>query len=540
MASARAAWMVAICLAPAGIAAAQDMELTLEETGQAPAAPVDDRPPSDAMANALRLYQRERYLEGAVQLSRVVSGESDDSLANVHKAQFFLAKALFHLRFHRGALALFEEIAQAGPSHAYFEQALPWLAQLATQLPEPAGIVELVGRYPPAMVDALDRQETRAVHDHLLYLSGRHAYAEGALDDAIARFDRVSEGSSHYVAARMFAGVTHVRMRHARPAIAAFRAVLDAPDLTPSGRNLAWLSLARVYYTAANRTDELGDRTLDPALLENALAAWDRVEPTSEHWLDARFEQSWGLYLANQESRAMGNVFALLSPYFEDAYYPEAFVIKAVVFFSACQTENAEAMIHEFHRRYDPVREELASTLAGLPDHDALYRFLADVRRDPARLPPRIRGIVSSALSDRTLLRHLEYVRVLDDELARLEASPEPIRASPLGDRMRADLGVTRAFAVDRGGDLVRARFDRLLTELDELMSQMDTVEVEMLRVRREGLTEEQRAEAERIRAAGGLRVEVDEEHQVWPFDGEYWRDELPFYRQQVSPICTR
>jgi hypothetical protein len=34
--------------------------------------------------------------------------------------------------------------------------------------------------------------------------------------------------------------------------------------------------------------------------------------------------------------------------------------------------------------------------------------------------------------------------------------------------------------------------------------------------------------------------VEVDGEHQVWPFDGEYWRDELGFYRQQVTSQCGR
>jgi len=39
---------------------------------------------------------------------------------------------------------------------------------------------------------------------------------------------------------------------------------------------------------------------------------------------------------------------------------------------------------------------------------------------------------------------------------------------------------------------------------------------------------------------SAGLNVEVDEEHQLWPFNGEYWRDELPFYRQQVTSRCGR
>ena len=29
--------------------------------------------------------------------------------------------------------------------------------------------------------------------------------------------------------------------------------------------------------------------------------------------------------------------------------------------------------------------------------------------------------------------------------------------------------------------------------------------------------------------------VKPDEEHVIWPFDGEYWRDELGFYRQTIT-----
>jgi len=34
--------------------------------------------------------------------------------------------------------------------------------------------------------------------------------------------------------------------------------------------------------------------------------------------------------------------------------------------------------------------------------------------------------------------------------------------------------------------------------------------------------------------------VKPDEEHVIWPFNGEYWRDELGFYRQTITSKCTR
>ena len=62
--------------------------------------------------------------------------------------------------------------------------------------------------------------------------------------------------------------------------------------------------------------------------------------------------------IADEYARAMGNIHTLFSPYFDDAYYPEALVLKAVVFFSACQVDNASAMVSQFHERYDPVAQE--------------------------------------------------------------------------------------------------------------------------------------------------------------------------------------
>ncbi len=541
------AWACACAVLAAGSVRAQDMVFTVEETGQPPAPPAEG-PPSEALANALRLYQQERYLESAVQLQRVVEGETSDAPANVQKAQFFLAKALFHLRFYQASLAIFDEVTQEGAAHTYFDPSLQWLAQLATQLPEPAGIIERVGRYGPEQLRTFDTPETAALYDQLRYLMGRHRYAQGEMEAAVELFRAVRPESEHYVEARFFEGVVHVRMRRAQPAIASYRAIVEAIDRgTARGvtdpqrmRDLAWLSLARIYYTAANRTDDEGNRQVDGRLLGNAVEAWNRIGTGSEYWLDALFEESWAFFLADEYARAMGNIHTLFSPYFEDAYYPEALVLKAVMFFSACQIDNADAIIAQFHERYDPVQSELSATLARFEDNEQFYDFLRRVRSGEAELSPRIRGIVSSALGDRTLLRHLEYVRVLDAEQARLDAAPDAFRSSSLGARVLQDIAVARSFAVDQTGVLARGRYARLIDELNELMNQIDTVEIEVTRYRREDVLSAEGRAAQPPPNARGLVVEVDEEHQIWPFNGEYWRDELGTYRQQVTSRCGR
>lgn len=528
---------------------AQDMVFSEEETG-APAAPPAEGPPSEALANALRLYGAEppRFQEAAVQFERVVSGETDDAPANFQKAQFFLGKSLYHLRFYTSALAIFDEISSQGEAHLYFGQTLSWLAQLASRLPESAGIVEFVGRYGVEQLEEFNTEDQRDLYQQLLFLMGRNKYDQQEFEQAVSLFERVDRQSEHYVDARFFTGISYVRLRRAAPAVEAFRAIISALDSGARGvedptrmRNLAWISLARVYYAAANRTDEAtGEVTFDGRILGNAVDAWNHVGQESEYWLDAMFESSWALFLADEYSRAMGNIHALFSPYFERAYYPEAIVLKAVVFFTACQYDNSLAMITQFHERFDPIASELNSTLEQFQDNTQFFDFLQRVRQGQASLSPRVRGIVSTALSDRTLLRYIDWVRLLDEESERLTQAPAEFRNSSLGARIEQDILLKRSYAIDETGNLARGRYNRLIDELNELANQVDTVELEVLSAIRGGVVSEEQGQTMERRRTGGFNVVVDEEHQLWPFNGEYWRDELGYYRQQVTSRCGR
>src|SRR5436190_11762648 len=170
-----ASWISAIACALAATSAtthAQDMQFGLQETAPAgaPAAPPAEGPPSEALANALRLYQQEQYPEASVQFQRVVEGETQDAPANVQKAQFFLGKSLYHQRYYQSALAVFDEISEQGRNNLFFDQTLQWLAQLGSQLPEPAGIIDKIGRFGVDQLEQFNNANNADLYNQLLYL----------------------------------------------------------------------------------------------------------------------------------------------------------------------------------------------------------------------------------------------------------------------------------------------------------------------------------------------------------------------------------
>jgi len=537
----------------ASVACAQDMQFGLEETGAkdaaaAPAGPPAEGPPSEALANALRLYTQERYEEASVQFQRVVEGETQDAPANVQKAQFFLGKSLYHLHYYQSALAVFDEISEMGKGHLFFDQTLQWLAQLASQLPEPAGIIDKIGRFGVDQLEQFNTADNADLYNQLLYLMGRSKYNQGEFAQGIELFQKVDRTNKWYVRARFFEGISYIRMRKAQPAATAFREIIEAVDEGDVDsaedpermKDLAWISLARIYYTAANRVGDDGSREVDGVLLGNAVEAWNKLEPESEYWLDALFEGSWAFFIADEYSRALGNVHTLFSPYFRESFYPEALVLKAVVFFTNCQMKNATAMVQLFHERYDPVKTKLDELLQKYQDNAAFFEFLKKVREGQANLPPEVRGIIGSALSDRAVLANLEYVALLEQEEKNLNKSAAQFKNSSLGARILQDILVAKSFAVDQAGEIAKARYNRLVDEMQDLSNQIDTVEIEVLNHERgqlaQGLQEQMTAASE---STGGA-VFVSSEHNVWPFNGEYWRDELGYYRQQVTYKCGR
>ncbi|MBL8943715.1 MAG: hypothetical protein JNK45_11225, partial [Myxococcales bacterium] len=192
----------------------------------APAAPTPAPPPApNAVAGSPNAqgeaqYKGEDYEAAAIQFYKVASGEVP---GDQPRAQFWLGKALYKLKFYSSSLAIFDEIVQAGPAHPFHKLTLPWLASLARELPEGAEVLQKIGRYKPT---DLEDEAFDDVRDELYYLLGRFYYEKGDLPQGIALLDQVPNNSDYYIPAQFFLGVAHTRNFAGEPAVGAFKNVL--------------------------------------------------------------------------------------------------------------------------------------------------------------------------------------------------------------------------------------------------------------------------------------------------------------------------
>ncbi len=504
---------------------------------------------TEQAAQAKRLFDGEKWGDASLALYRVYKGETGDDEGNKQLAQYHLAISLYRLKFYQAAYGIFSEIADK-PNHLKFNETLLWLAKLATDLPEPADIVERVGKYNDAAIEKFNNQNQRELYWQLNYLLGRYKYRNRQYEEALRLFSKVSRESKYYVRGQFFSGISNVQLRRSVPAVQSFQRIVGAIDEGEQNiededrmRDLAFLSMARTYYSASVRLDENNAPTIDTSKLSAAVKYWNKVDQGSEYWLDALFEESWAYFMAGDYAHALGNVHTIQSPYFPNSYYPEADVLKAVIYFANCQYDDAEIIVAKLQSKYQPIYDDLTKVLGRFKGDDAdepFYKFLKDVRDDKADLPPRIKIVVHNALSDRQLLRNLSYVQVLDDEGKRFAKAPGSFRDSPLGNDVKDSLQLARDIAVRNAGQLARERYQRNLDELNEHLRDSAKILIDINSAKRNQLDAAIAGSQVTSQESERNVVKPDEEHVIWPFDGEYWRDELGFYRQTITSKCGR
>jgi hypothetical protein len=526
-------------------------DIDLDEGEEKAAAEVSAGQMTEEAAAAKRLFDNQRWSEAALGMYRVVAGETGDDPGNQQLAVYYLAVSLYRLQFYQASYALFSLISMQ-KNHLKFTETLLWLAKLATQLPEPADIIERVGKYSDEQIARFNNEQQRDLYWQLNYMLGRYKYRNRQYEEAIRLFQKVDVDSEYYVQAQFFSGISYVQVRKSVPAVNAFQRVESAIEEGVEGvedenrlRDLAYLSMARTYYSSSIKLDvETNAPNVNESKLSAAVKYWNMIDEGSEYWLDALFEQSWAYFMAGDYPRALGNIHTIQAPYFPGSFYPEADILKAVIYFANCNYEAATTVVARFNKRYVPIKKELEKILqryAGENKEDAMYKFLLSVREGTADLDPTIKPIVENALGDRQLLRNIEYVRVLDEEMGRFGSAPARFRTSGLGQQVQEALKLARSIAVKNAGDMATGRYRRNLDELDEHLRNGEKILIDITAARRNLLDEKlQSGQVSKAESKIYGVVEPDEEHLIWPFDGEYWRDELGFYRQVVESACGR
>ncbi|HTE49807.1 MAG TPA: tetratricopeptide repeat protein [Kofleriaceae bacterium] len=496
--------------------------------------PPDNKPQSKTLSHGTSLYEKKDYKSASIELGKVLNKETGDSAANIQRAEFFMGKTLYQMGYYAASLAYFDRIVAKRTGHRYFGATLKWLAALSRALPETSGILEKIGTYDPKDLEQPIMDEVR---DELYYLLGRHYYRQGNFEQAITLFQAVKVESPFYVKAKFFEGVTYVRQYKGAPAVDAFKQILVIGQERPgyystedieTYNELADLQLARVFYSTQQ--------------YPTSIKYFEKLPQESPDWLESLFEASWAYFMRTNNSKALGNIHTLNAPYFENEFFPgmaESVLLKAVVYYKYCQYDNALESVAEYNQNYAPLREDLEQILAKYDDNAEFFEYVVKIKNGRAGLSERTQRVAASSLADRQLAKTFAWVDELDKELKMREQADAQWVNTRVAGEVEQELTVQKSLAQADAGKLARERIKRLADELRELSRDGRKIRIETLNNKAGQIDAQARGE----QISGDHRQEpivVDDEHFLWKFNGEYWKDELGYYRFKIRSRCPK
>ena len=283
------------------------------------------------------------------------------------------------------------------------------------------------------------------------------------------------------------------------------------------------MQLARIHYQ--NRQNRY------------AIFYYDKMPWGGESWLEGLWEASYAYYRVGDYEKTLGNLLTLQSPYFKDEYFPESYVLKAIVYYENCRYPEARLVLENLSTLYEPVYDELVR-ITGSPQPAAAYYDVVGLdHQGGSAVTRKIRKL---AFTDQNVRRLVQSVKEVEHEMdVGIGERERALRDAPLGKRLLQTLAAEKAALVEEAGARTRATLEYERDGLRTLLAQALRIQIEVSRKEREAL-EGSLAVGYQVEVVRDLKYSyaVSDEHLYWPYEGEFWRDELGTYSYTLTRGC--
>jgi hypothetical protein len=458
--------------------------------------------------NGVALYESGDHRGAAAKLWEYVSG--NEPVADQYEwAELYLAKSFRALGMRHAAVEYFYNVAKERKAPSLLPEALRALEEIGNEGPYDQDLVQLdllagteFGALPPDAKAFVEYTQGRIdLRDGRLPWADRHFQllaASGADDARVARYALRAKYAGALHALRETRGKEGKGAKERRDAaIAELQAVVGQKDGDVDTVNDAKRTLAEVLFEEKRWPD--------------ALKVYESIRAPflSQEEATLFLEKAWTRYYLGDPRGTLGILLTLDAPSYRSTFRPERYVLKALAYKSLCHYAAAKASAREFLRTYGASLQQLRRSRD--PMSDPFVRGAAVDGKRPKRMLAFLRGLqreremVDSLSNEKGLATHL--ARIYDLKIAEVVRKLE---------RAVEDEAVAVA------GELLDYEEQARLVDYE--------VSLEVFR---------------RLKKGSGKQV-VDEEPPIplgsrdvyYPFDGEYWNDELHDYRFRIENRC--
>jgi tetratricopeptide (TPR) repeat protein len=477
---------------------------------------------SNQLAMALKLVQSGQY-QAAVPVLYALSRKPEFEREKM-QIKYILGSALMELGLNQIAAFQFVEVIKNGNSH-YVRQSIEKLSLAADALGDDSLLNYAVSKVRIEDIPVTGR-------DLIYFRLGEVKLKNGQYAEAINLFQHVPESSRYFFLSRFDKGLAFLELGKTQDAISTYQSLVNYrsnASVTDTNRVVAELGLARSYYQATD--------------WENAIATYREIPRDHPLWHDALFESSWAMLRSARFRSALSNFQSLHSAYYEDSYIPESLLLRSIVYLYICKYDEMAKVLDLFERTYGPVRQQIGDFIANNSEPMAYYNeienaFNMRVGRKglSVRLPLKVDYQV---LKEGDVKRAFDYLKALNQERAKLDTMTN-ISRSAVGAVGRKILSNRFKNAKISIGEMVKSHMIAMRIELRDLYEQAGFIRYEMINGEKEQLKKKIAGKdiPKMANESVDRSVYVQNGYEYWPFEGEYWLDEIGNYHYLGTQSC--
>ena len=475
----------------------------------------------------IRDYKAKKYLTASYGLYQLLDDNSYPEKAST--ISYYLAKSLHALGMYHGAQHHYMQVVRKGPNNPLFKHALPRLASIAAYTGNDYELLRIVTTIAP-------ESYPRQARPHLYYLMGRKAYEKGDLSDAAAHFSQVPDNHELYPRARYFEGIINYEREKYKSAARSFKEVIrsEVPiddervaDEIEDLKDLSIMNIGRVYF-GLQRYQE-ADRY------------YSEVQRDSVYWPESLFERAWTTFYRGDLNHSLGMLLTVDSPYFTEVeFQPEVSYLKALSYFSFCEYTEVERLLITFESRYRPIRAELKGFLDTYRSDEG--RKLADQAYDAYFGDRPVDSVLPISMFARmlrkrdlaSLVRHIDMMSDEDQLISEQKAQWKNTVGKHLNDVIEVD---RQRYKKKAGQFFLQAMLEQYRV-IDGLLQDGDVLRFEVVDAQRTNYEFKMaNPDADAINQVP-IDFATDPTTIYWPFNGEFWQDELGYYRYTEPGAC--
>ena len=394
---------------------------------------------------------------------------------------------------------------------------IPSIAENSIKLADDIGDSEILESIFASNLKLEVSSETRS---RMSYLAARSAFAKGELGPAMGILMMVQPTDPDYPEAQNLLGVIYSQQgRHEdaiKPLQTAYKKGLEA-NKPAKLQDAALMNMARAYFAAKN--------------YPQASVYYNQVPRPSIYWLDAQFERGWSHFHMGDMNGVLGLLHTLQSPFFENETYAEAELLRIYGMVMLCKFNEANNGIDQFPVRFGPQQETLAEFATKSPE-DLFDLVRSEVNGQQTSLPY---SISRRYVQEDRMLDAIKSVSSAEDEAARIKALDGSLLATTVTEWVSA----RKIAIIQTEGTRIQQDLQQQAQNLKNQMvsleiSKLDILDMEgqmLNRAAETGKMEEARRQVKREK-----RIQSSE--LVWEYQGEYWADELGYYRLNTKSDC--